>query len=55
MSSSSGKSIHAAGTVHAGIAYCHQQSRAIGQIIGGLVLIWELMEPQEMENRVEYI
>ena len=48
-------SIHAAGTVHAGIAYCHQQSRAIGQIIGGLVLIWELMEPQEMENRIEYI
>ena len=47
--------IHAAGTAHARIAYCHQQSRTIGQIIDGLVLIWELLEPHEMENRVEFI
>ena len=46
---------HALGTHHAGIAYCHQQTRAIGEIIDGLVLIWELLDPQEMENRVEYL
>jgi hypothetical protein len=47
--------IHAAGTPHAGIAYCHQRTRTFGQIIDGLVLIWELLEPREMENRVEFI
>src|ERR1017187_9507274 len=27
---------------HAGIAYCHQQTRSIGEIIDGLILIWEV-------------
>jgi hypothetical protein len=47
--------IHATGTPHAGIAYCHRKSRTIGQIIDGLVLIWELQERDEMENRVEFL
>ena len=47
--------IHAEGTPHAGLAYCHQQTRSIGEIIDGLVLIWELLEPHEMENRVEFL
>ena len=47
--------IHATGTPHAGIAYCHRKSRSIGQIIDGLVLIWELLERDEMENRVEFL
>jgi predicted nuclease of predicted toxin-antitoxin system len=47
--------IHATGTPHAGIAYCHRKSRTIGQIIDGLVLIWELLERDEMENRVEFL
>jgi hypothetical protein len=45
----------AAGVEHRGIAFCHQQSRSIGQIIAGLLLIWEVYEPAEMARRVEYI
>ena len=45
----------AAGVAHAGIAYCHQTSRSIGLIIRALQLIWEVYEPDEMKNRVEFI
>jgi predicted nuclease of predicted toxin-antitoxin system len=47
--------INATGVPHAGIAYCRQKTRTIGEIIDGLVLIWELLEPQELANRVEYL
>jgi hypothetical protein len=40
---------------HAGIAYYQQRRRSIGDIIRGLVLIWELLEPEEMAGRVEYV
>src|SRR5262249_1802587 len=42
----------AAGVPHAGMIYCHQQSRSIGEIIASLLLIWEVYEPEEMINRV---
>lgn len=38
-----------------GIAYCHQQSRSVGEMIRALELIWEVLEPEEMRNKVEYI
>jgi predicted nuclease of predicted toxin-antitoxin system len=47
--------IHAAGIVHAGIAFGRQRTRTIGQVIDGLRLIWDVLEPQEMENHVEFI
>ena len=47
--------VHAAREPHPGIAYCHQQSRSIGEIIRGLVLIWEVLESEEMRDRVEYL
>jgi predicted nuclease of predicted toxin-antitoxin system len=47
--------LHAAGTPHAGIAYCHQNTRSIGEIIDALILIWEVYEPSEMRNRLEYL
>ena len=40
---------------HAGIAYCHPQARTLGQIIRGLALIWEIYEPEEMQNHVEFL
>jgi predicted nuclease of predicted toxin-antitoxin system len=46
---------NAAGVQHAGIAYSAQQTRSIGQIIAGLLLIWEVYEPDEMANHVEFI
>jgi hypothetical protein len=47
--------LHASGLSHAGIAYCHQEARTFGEILRGLVLIWEIYEPEEMENRVEWL
>ena len=47
--------IHAAGTSHAGIAYCEKDTRSIGEIIQGLVRIWEFLDPDEMVRRVEYL
>jgi predicted nuclease of predicted toxin-antitoxin system len=47
--------LSAAGVEHAGIGYCHQNTRSIGQIIRALELIWEIYEPDEMTNRVEFL
>ena len=46
--------LNAEGVGHAGIAYCHRLRRSFGEIVDGLVLVWELCEPAEMANRVEY-
>ncbi len=46
--------LHASGTEHAGIVYARQQT-AIGEVIHGLMLIIEVLEPSEMENRLEYL
>jgi predicted nuclease of predicted toxin-antitoxin system len=45
----------AAGVAHTGLAYCQQNTRSIGQIIRALELIWEVYEPDEMKNRIEFI
>jgi hypothetical protein len=47
--------LDAASIEHRGIAFCGHRSRTIGQIIAGLLLIWEVYEPAEMANRVEYL
>jgi predicted nuclease of predicted toxin-antitoxin system len=47
--------LHAAGTPHAGIGYCRQNTWTIGEIIDELRLIAELLDPQEMENRLEFL
>jgi hypothetical protein len=43
------------GSQHPGIAYCDQNSRSIGQVVRALELIWEVYEPSEMQNRVEFV
>ncbi len=47
--------LHAAGIPHAGISYCHQGSRGVGRMIRSLQLIWEVYEPHEMMNYIEYL
>jgi predicted nuclease of predicted toxin-antitoxin system len=47
--------IHAKGVRHAGIVYCHPESRSLRQIIRGLVLIWDVYESDEMIGRLEYL
>jgi len=47
--------LHAAAIAHSGIAYCAKDARSIGAIIQALVLIWEVLEPEEMANRLEFV
>jgi predicted nuclease of predicted toxin-antitoxin system len=47
--------LHAQGVRHAGLVYCHQQTRSVGEIIRTLELIWEVLEPEEMRDRVEFL
>ena len=42
-------------TNHCGIVYCSQGSKSIGEIIRGLILIYELLEPVDMLGRVEFL
>jgi hypothetical protein len=46
--------LHAAGAEHRGIVFCYEQSRSIGQVIASLLLIWEIFEPEQVANRVEF-
>jgi hypothetical protein len=46
---------NAQGLPHPGIAYCPPQSRSMGHIIQTLVLMWEIMTPEEMRNHVEFL
>jgi hypothetical protein len=43
------------GITHVGIVYCLQENKSIGEIIRGLVLIWELLEPNDMFGRVKFL
>lgn len=47
--------LDAAGLSHCGIAYCQPRSRSLGEIIRSLVLIWEIYDPEEMFDRIEYL
>ena len=46
--------LHAADNEHSGIVYAHQ-SKAIGTLISGLMLIYQALEAEEMINHVEYL
>jgi len=47
--------LNQAGVEHAGIVYSRQRIGSIGEILSGLILIWELVEPEEMIGRVEFL
>ena len=40
---------------HPGIAFCGMGTRTIGEIIRGLILIYEVLTPGEIAGRVEYL
>jgi Domain of unknown function (DUF5615) len=46
--------LHASGVGHAGIVYATQYM-PIGEIIRGLMLIYEVLGPEEMRNHVEFL
>ncbi|OJW20277.1 MAG: hypothetical protein BGO49_05100 [Planctomycetales bacterium 71-10] len=47
--------LHALGERHAGIAYCYQGKLHLGGLITALVLLFEVYDPAEMADRVEYL
>jgi len=46
--------LHATGVEHAGIAYA-PQSKGIGQIVTGLMLIHQALTTEEMKGHLEYL
>ncbi len=40
---------------HYGIIFCKKASLSMGEIIRGLILIYEVMSPDEMEGNIEYL
>jgi predicted nuclease of predicted toxin-antitoxin system len=47
--------LHAAGGEHFGIIFSRPRARPLGELIRLLVLLWELVEPDEMRGHVEYL
>ncbi|MGI0483553.1 DUF5615 family PIN-like protein [Geminocystis sp. CENA526] len=47
--------LHHQGINHYGIVYCQQKSKSIGEIIQYLILIWQILEVEEMINHLEYL
>lgn len=47
--------LHARGNQHAGIAFCRQGTRSVGEILQTLILISDLLLPDEMKNEVVYL
>ena len=47
--------INAAGIPHAGIVYCRQHKRSIGEMISSLAEIWELSDAVQMQDRLVYL
>ena len=46
--------LHAEGISHAGIAYVRQQT-SIGYIVRGLMLIYQVLDPEDMQQHVEFL
>ena len=47
--------LHAKGVAHAGIVYCQQHSMSAGEILRRLILIHDLLSPEEMDGKVEFL
>jgi predicted nuclease of predicted toxin-antitoxin system len=46
--------LHARGQTHAGIVYARQQT-AVGYIVRGLMLIYQVLSAEEMINHIEFL
>ena len=47
--------LHAEGVAHSGIAYCQQGSVRIGEMLRHLVFIYDLLSPEEMAGKIEFL
>ena len=46
--------MHAAGKEHYGIVYA-EQGKSIGAIVRGLMLIYEVLDQEDMKNHIEFL
>ncbi len=46
--------LHAAGRPHTGIVYAPQQT-AVGRLVRGLMLIYDVLSPDDMPGHVEFV
>lgn len=46
--------LHASGTQHAGIVYA-AQGKSVGEVLRGLMLIYDVLDANEMKNHVEFL
>ncbi len=47
--------LHAKGIPHAGIAFVSSKEKIIGEIIRGLLLIFEMLDASEIKNKIEFL
>jgi predicted nuclease of predicted toxin-antitoxin system len=47
--------LHQEGVQHAGIVFCHQGQRTLGEMIRSLILIAELLTVEDMASHVEFV
>lgn len=40
---------------HPGIVYCHRKAFSLGELIRRLILVYEVLGPQEIRGRVEFL
>ena len=43
------------GAEHAGIAYCHQRERSIGQVVNRLVSLWRQRTSENMVGQIHFL
>ncbi|MCW5851828.1 MAG: hypothetical protein KIT87_17275 [Anaerolineae bacterium] len=46
--------LHAAAVVHAGIVYVPQHA-SVGEIVRGLMLVFQALDAEDMQGRFEYL
>lgn len=47
--------LHASGVAHCGMAYRRKDTYTIGEILQGLLLLWEHYDADELFSRIEYL
>ena len=47
--------LHGEGVDHAGIVFCLPGHRNVGELVRGLALIYDVILPEEMASRIEYL
>ena len=47
--------LHAQGVAHAGIVFCQQQSMSTGEMLRRLILIHDLLSPEDLIGTVEFL